>query len=280
MEAVKLKSTTITLAVLTVFLFQISCEEPFEPASLITKRRFIAIVPDPVEAAPGEKITFTAVVTNEDGSDYDGPIGWAVVGSNSLRLGESFDISQVEDYSVVAALESFVWQVPEKEELESRFGQMQANGMLLTVAASAFGDGNVFQGQVLGGAIPAFKLFVVSERAPEDRMTNPAIESISIFEPSGDEVEVDEDGEYSTDSSKVTMKAKPDQPGNRLSFHWYSIEKDFDPDYEAAQIFDPDSVGLYPVYCVIRRAYYFDHDDGSRTMISGINWEKINIRFK
>jgi len=267
-----------TVAALAALLILIACEKPFDPASLIQSRRFLAIVAEPLEVAPGGTVVFRAVVTDANGTLYRGPIGWTVVGGDALRLEGGSDL--LGDVVEQAADEPFIWQVPDREELTKRFGALEENGLLLTVAASAFASGDLFGGDLVGEPIPAFKLFVVSEREPSERWTNPILERVSVTAPSEGNLEPDENGEYRTDADKVILEAVPGEWGDRISFHWFSTESDFDPDDGAVQTFAPGSKKRFRVYCVLRNSYFFQHDDATRTRVTGIDWEAVDLRFE
>ena len=268
---------TITkLAAAMVLLLVLCCEEPFDPASLIQKRRFLAIVADPLEAAPGEAARFRAVVTNAGGTLYEGPILWSVVGGDGLRLQGEIE---AESYVELPASEPFVWTVPSQAEMTQQYGPAQKSGWLLTIGASAFTSGNLFVGQLIGEPIPAFKLFAVSNRDPADRMENPVIEWLEVTGESGTELLPDTDGAFETTESKVIFRAVPDTNSDRFSFHWFATEENFESGGGSRESLRPDGKGFYRIYCVLRKTYFFEHDDDRRTRITGIDWATAEVRF-
>jgi hypothetical protein len=278
MKTTNLLGMLLRIATLAVLAFVIGCEEPFDPASLIQTRRFLAITATPLEAAPGETVTFRAVVTNEDGSLHEGSIAWTIATGDALRLAGNFEAG--DDPVTQSASEPFVWTVPSREELVEQYGIWEERGMLLTVGATAFESADLFGGELVGEPIPAFKLFLVSENDPEDRLVNPVIDKLTVETTSGTQLIPGIDGVYETTSSKVILKAFTDESSDRLSYHWFSTEDDFDPDGKSSQKLDPGNRGAESVYCVMRKTHFFDHDDGTRTRFTGIDWKKADIRFE
>ena len=272
--------TILRVFVVAVVMLLLSCEEPFDPASLIKKRRFLAIVAEPLEAAPGGVVTVTAVVADADGSLYEGPVVWSVVGGDMLRVEGQTEAEAAESFIQQPAGEPFVWAVPDQQELARRYGPGEENGWMLTIGASVFESGNLFGGNLVGEPIPAYKLFVVSNRDVADRMANPQLDPLSVTRASGDQLSPNETGIYETTSSKVILRALPKQSSDRYSFHWFSTYEDFEPDDTAVATLKPAEKGLVRTYCVLRKAYFFEHDDQSRTRITGIDWEKASVRFK
>ena len=103
-------------------------------------------------------------------------------------------------------------------------------------------------------------------------MANPEVKQIYVTDPSCNELDINEDGEFSTSGHKVKINAIPEDYHKELVFSWFSNEKDFAPDFEGNQTLEKSNTGLANVYVVLRKAYFFDHDDNRRTRITGINW--------
>ena len=263
------------IAIALLVVFAAACEEEFDPASRITSQRFLGVVADPLEATFGETITFRALVTESDGSLYDGPIAWAVVGGDELRMEGQGPDDPADLFLEMPSGPPFTWTVPPTEQFQELYGPLGQNGLLLTVGATAFKGGDLNS-----EPIAAFKLFVVSGRSADQRMVNPAIDRMRVIEPTGNEVMPNAKGQYVTDSGRVTLRAIPDQYNDRLTYHWFSSEKDFEPDLEDTQKFSPGSTGSFDVFCVLRKSFFFEHDDGSQTRLTGMDWEHVRLKIQ
>ncbi|MBZ0274163.1 hypothetical protein K8I61_19140 [bacterium] len=266
------------LALLAFFAALPACEEPFDPPSVIQSRRVLAITADPLEAAPGETFAFRAVVANGDGSLYDGPVVWAIAGGDALRL--AGDLAAAEEPVRLAASEPFFWTAPDAGDLAARYGEFESRGLLLTAGATAFESANIFSGQVAGAPIPAFKLLVVSDRAPDERFRNPVLAEIVVRGPGGVPLTPGDDGVYATDARKVILEARAASTTGRLSYHWFATDDGFEPRDKSTHALSPGRTGLVHVWCVIRATHFFDHDDGTRTRVAGIDWKRVAVRFE
>lgn len=265
-----------TAAVLIVILALAGCNLDFDPATLIKEQRFLAIIADPLEAAPGESISFSAVMTNKDGTLYEGPFAWMIISGDNLQEGE-VDESAVnpDDLNFTANDEPFVWEVPAEADLADRFGPAQENGRLLTIAAVGFKNGDTEDKQII-----AYKLFIVSDRPAAERFVNPTIASVTVFGPEGAELTPNENGEYKTTADKLDIKAVPEQDDGDLTYHWFSTSEDWEPtfDDEGSQTFEADGTGWFGIYLVLRHSFYFIGDDGGRTRLTGIDAWQTRIK--
>jgi len=250
------------------------CTEPFTSATQIQSQRFLGIAAEPLETAPGSAVTFKALVTDKDGSLYEGPIAWAIVGGSGEREGGRENVNPEDVYLQMPGDPPFTWQVPGEDEIRQRYGGIEQNGVLLTVTATAFKNGDPTD-----EPITAFKLFVVSLRPEESRMTNVALEEIKVSDPSG-ALAPDADGVYHTTADKVSLHAVAESNDDHLTYHWFSTAKDFAPDLEAVQKLKPKHRGDKSVYCVLRRSYWFVHDDDSKTRVTGLDWQRVEIEFE
>lgn len=244
----------------------------FESAAYLDSQRFLAIQADPLEAAPGEEITFTALAVREDGQAYDGPMAWTIVGGNATQTEDSntFDPATA---AVTSPGQPFVWTVLDRDQLEERFGPFQENGLLLTVVAAIFKNGDMNQ-----EARMAYKMFVVSEREPDRRLVNPVLTEIVVSQ-GGKEISPNTQGEYAVTDGKVELRAFTDQPDDDdLSFYWFSIDKDFEPDYSDSQTLKTNGHELLPLYCVLRQEVFFETDAGGRIRLTGTDWRSMQIR--
>ncbi len=280
MEFMNPRGAARAAAVVAAMVIVTACQSPFTSPSLIQGRRFLAIVADPLESAPGGTVAFQALVVNADGTLFTGPIGWTVVGGDNLRLATGTNPLTSGAVVETPASEPYNWPVPATADLTSRYGAMEKNGLLLTVGALAFEPGNLFQGEPVGASIPAFGLFVVSNGGSSEPMSNPALERIAVLNAAGNELTPDAQGEVQTTDRKAFLHAITDDAGGDLSFAWFSTDSQFAPAEGAFQSFRPAGKGLYRVYCVLRRTYDFVHDDHTSTMITGIDWQTVAIRFE
>jgi len=255
-------------------LICVGCGEPFDPPAVIKTFRFLGIKADPLESAPGEEITFSALVVNSDGSIYEGPVAWAVVGSDALRLEGEVTFNPEDAFLQPDPETPFVWTVPTEDAEGFRLGELDENGILLTIGAAAFPDGNMEKEPII-----AYKTFVVSHRAVENRRINPELENFSV-RTGGSALRPGDDGVYRTTANKVNIKAHTDPLPNDLTFHWFAGEDEFEPDFGAKQDFEPDGEGAYEVYCVIRKKHYFQQTNNSQTLFSGIDWRSVKITFE
>ncbi len=246
------------------------CTEPFPSASYLDQQRFLAVITDPLEAAPGEEVSFSAVIANEDGSLYDGPIAWAVV-SMAMMSGQDIDPNDV--YLQQPGEAAFVWSVPEAEDLPAKFGPPERDGYLVTVTATAFKNGDP-QGEQLS----ATKLFIISNRPAGERRINPAIASLEV-QAGGEALTPDDEGRYETSRSSVTLVAEPETDLGDLTYHWFATDEDFAPQLEHKQKFDPNGRGEYAVYLVLRQSYYFEHDNATSTRVTGADWRRVVVAF-
>lgn len=269
----KYKSKRIwILPMVVIFAFiLLSCDPEFDPPNLINTQRFLGIKAEPFEVAPGGTITFSALVVNEDGTPYDGAVAFFVTDGSDLRDSGEGDVNPADALVQLPDQAPPVWTVPSKEEIVSQYGGMQKNGIVLAVAAAA--------GDLENDPLIAFKMFVISERAEKDRFENPVIEKIEVTEPGGNELAPGEDEKFTTDESKLHLNAVPDEDGD-LTYHWFSEDKDFEPDFGPDQTFNPGNTGEYNVYLVMRERFYFIHDDDSRTMITGLDWQELPLVFE
>lgn len=243
------------------------CNMPeFESAAYIDSQRFLGVRIEPLEAAPGEQVTITALVTRKDGLPYDGPMAWMVTGGNAAKA-ESDGAFDPALSAVTSPGQPFVWTVPEREELEENFGPFGENGLLLTVIAAAFKNGDMADEARL-----AYKMFVVSEREPETRLTNPALTELVVRQ-AGKEIAPNELGQYPVADGKIEVQAFTDQANNDdLSFHWFSLDKDLQPEFSDTQTLKTNGHELLPVYCVLRQELFFEGDDGGRILLTGADW--------
>ncbi len=252
------------------------CNLDFDPASLIEEQRFLAIIADPLESAPGETVSFSAVMTNKDGTLYEGPFAWLIVEGDGLQEGET-DESDVnpDDLSFTENDEPFLWEVPAEADLAARFGPAQKNGRLLTVAAIGFKNGDVEDKTIL-----AYKLFIVSDRPAAARFANPTIAAVSVFTPGGVELEPNQEGEYETTSAKLDLKAEPEKDDGDLTYHWFSTSEDWEPDFddEGSQTFKAEGKGAFGIYLVLRHSFYFTGDNGGRSRLTGIDTWHTRIK--
>lgn len=272
------KKPVVLVFILAGLFAASACEEPFEPASLIDSRRFLAITVDPLEAAPGDTVAFRAVVADSDGSLYEGPIVWAIATGEAVRT--VGDFQAIDEPLRLPAAKPFTWVVPSREELAERFGRWEAGGMLVTVGATAFDSADVFSGELYGEPIPAFKLVVVSERNPRDRWTNPNLEDLSVETADGSSLVPQPDGTYQTTSPSLILRAIPEEDAMRQSFHWFATSDEFDPDNGRVQGLKLAAAASTSVFCVLREMHYFHHDDGTRTRVAGIDWTRVEIQSK
>ncbi|HPQ68611.1 MAG TPA: hypothetical protein PKW95_05750 [bacterium] len=262
---------TILLALLLTVALP-ACDIEFDPPAVIKTQRFLGIRVEPLEAAPGDEVTFTALVVNKDGSLYEGPVAWAVVAGNQMREeGET-------DAGVVAYLQSgpddpFVWTVPAWEELTAQFGPLERDGSLLTVAAAAFKGGDP-QGEPL----TAFKLFVLADRE-QKRYVNPKIEKMLVLDDRGVIMTPDEDGQYNLRGDEATVWIEPDLELDDLTYHWFAADEEFDPDFERHQKIERGDKRTLDVYCVMRRVYRFRHGANAFTYLTGMDWQSARLRF-
>ncbi len=275
MKRIKVRMITTLISVAISIVILGSCGDEFEDASLIKTSRFLAIISDPLESAPGETINFYAVATNKDGALYKGPVAWSVIGGDDLRLGGETDVESEYTGFAPSSDAPFAFKIPDKEKLIRDFGGWEKNGLLLTVSAAIFLNGPTSPPTEI-----AFKLFVVSERDAALRMKNPRIEKLEIIEPSGNIIQENQNHVYVTDGNRLTLRAVPIESSDRFSFHWFSTDDDFTPDLESSQLFKPNAVGKYSLYCVLRKTYFFEHDSNANTRITGIDWKRAELRFK
>ncbi|MDP8222595.1 MAG: hypothetical protein P9L99_04490 [Candidatus Lernaella stagnicola] len=263
------------LVLLAVALAAPGCDLEFDPASEIKTQRFLGIIADPIEAAPGEPITFRAIVANGDGSLYEGPIAWAIIGGDAARLTGDTENVDINDFYLQPSPDlPFEWMVPEIDEFETAFGPLQSNGQILTVGATAFKNGDLESEPVF-----AYKLFIVSERAEDDRLRNPELLDVEV-KAAGNVLSPNEEGRFVTGAKEVKLTAQVDQKDADQTFHWFATTDKFEPDLEDEQTFDPDGTGRFSVYCVVRESFFFVHDDGRRTRVTGQDFWRGDIRFQ
>lgn len=250
-----------------------ACDIEFDPPAVIKTQRFLGIRVDPLEAGPGDEVTFTALVVNKNGTRYIGPIAWAITGGDQVREeGESADA--VAGYLQTGPDDPFIWTAPSWDDLQAQFGPLDRAGSLLTVAAVAFKGGDVEQEPLV-----AFKLFVVSDRE-QKRYVNPNIEEMVVLDDNGEMLEPDESGEYGVGGRKATLRIEPDLEVEDLAYHWFSADKDFDPDFERRQKIERGDGELLDVYCVMRRIYRFTHGNNAYTYLTGMDWQTVRLRFE
>jgi len=250
------------------------CDVEFDPPSEIQSLRFLGMIAEPLEGTPGGTITFSAVVAEADGNVYDGPVAWAIVGGEQLRAtGETGD-SPTAIYLQPSPDEPFVWAIPSAGELAAAFGAPEENGWLLTVAASVFENGDP-----TAEAKAAYKLFVVSDREPEQRLRNPVLVDVQVAA-GGNRLQPDADGQFLTRRSRVDLRAIVAEPNGDQTFHWFATSDTFEPDFAARQSFNPESPGSYRVFCVVRESFFFEHDDNSSTRVTGQDAWNATIRFE
>ncbi len=252
-----------------------ACDIEFDPASKIDSLRFLGIVADPIEAAPGEQITFRAIVTNKNGTQYTGPVAWAILSGDQARLTGDVDDIDIGDFYLQPSPDApFVWTVPAVRDLQTEFGPLQSRGLLLTIGATVFEDGDLD-----GEPRAAFKLFVVSERDPADRIQNPVLENVNVTA-GGQVLNAGDQGEFVTSASKVKLTAQVDEKDRDQTFHWFATTDDFEPNFQNEQTLDPDKKGRYGVYCIVRESFYFAHDNNSRTRVTGQDYWQGFVRFE
>lgn len=249
-----------------------ACDIEFDPPAVIKTQRFLGIRIEPLEAAPGDEVTFTALVVDKDGSLYEGPVAWAVVAGNQMREEGEADAGVVA-YLQTGPEDPFVWTVPAWDELTAQFGPLERDGSLLTVAAAAFKGGDP-QGEPL----TAFKLFVLADRERK-RYVNPRIEKMTVLDDRGVIVASDEDGRYNLRGDEATLWIEPDLDLKELTYHWFAAEQDFDPDFEKHQKIERGDKRTIDVYCVMRRVYRFRHGENMFTYLTGMDWQSARLRF-
>jgi hypothetical protein len=264
-----------------------ACETPFEPSTTIQKQRFLAVIAEPLEAAPGELITFSAVMTNGDGSLYTGPFVWAVLDAAAFQTGGDSldpdgellgftDIDPEDYYFQDEGGADFAWLVPDKDTLESDFGPPGENGLLLAVYVSGY-----LGGDPDAAARTAYKLFVVSERAPEDRLTNPVLDRINVNDTDGHAIEPNDAGVYVTGENEMRLRAASGTESGDLTYHWFATTTEFHPeDLSAKQTFAPGGNGNYAVYCIQRQSFFYYQAAGLKTRIMGTDWARLDTRFE
>jgi len=244
------------------------CGEDFPDAAYIESFRILGVRSEPLEAAPGEQITFDALVVNSDATPYDGPLAWAIAYGTQSQLTDSAQFDPSSAYLQTSPDEPFVWTVPARAELEKQFGPLGKNGILLAVVVGAFPGGDLDKEPRL-----AYKMFAVSDRA--ERMTNPAITGVKVMQ-GGDEIAPDSDGEFSVDNGKVDVRIETDQPDeDYLTFHWFTVYEDFEHKFRHQETIDTDDRDLTPVYCVLRKEWFFEQDDGGVTRLIGMDWREV-----
>jgi hypothetical protein len=245
------------------------CDDPdFDSPSVIQSQRFLGIKADPLEAAPGENVTFSALVVDSDGSTHEGPIMWMIGADNDSSEEGAQDVVFYE----TEESGPFVWTVPEKNTLEEAFGPMGENGILMTVFVGSFPAGDPSR-----DPITTYKMFVVSERSEAERMANPVIDEVKVTT-WGDTLSMNEDGEYLSDDDTVKIRIVPESGESDLTFHWFSVDKDFESEMESVQEVKTDGRSLTQVYCVVRKEYYFIHDEVEQTRMTGMDWVSVPIR--
>jgi hypothetical protein len=266
--------TAIALVILAILLA--GCGEEFDPRAQINAQRFLAITVDPIEASPGETVTFGAAVTESDGSQYEGSIAWTILTSDAVREGENTEIDATTSFLQMPGGPAFTWVVPEEKVLTEMFGEKQESGRLLTVAAVSFKGG-----ELSGDPVTAFKLMIVSDRGPDERFDNPSIVDFYATNSSGERLDADEDGVLVTSRSRVIFTAVPDEFSTQLDYSWFSDSNDFEPeDLTDTQGFKPGKNGTFSVYCIQRKSHFFVSDDNARTRVAGIDWAMADIRFE
>lgn len=253
----------VAVMLLVLAAVGLGCNIDFDPPSEIQSLRFLGVIADPIEAAPNETTTFTAIVTNANGTVYEGPVAWLIVGGDQLRETGEGDFSVDDLFLQLSPETPFAWAVPSRDEMTARFGPPQENGWLLTVAASAFKNGDIEDEPKT-----AFKLFVVSERDVDQRFENPVLQEVRV-KAGGDPLPPDAEGQYVTQRNRVNLRAIVDQTSGDQTFHWYATTNDFEPDLDAEQTLDPGSNGTYRLFCVVRESFFFVHDDNSLTRVTG-----------
>jgi hypothetical protein len=271
-----MRTRILLLAILVTSLTLAACDLEFDPASDIQTQRFLGISVDPIEAAPGDQVTFTALVTNADGTLYEGPMAWALLGGDTGRQSGEFDEGDINpDYVFFQPTPAipYVWTVPSLEVIERDFGTLQDNGLIVTVGASAFKDGDPTSDTIF-----AYKLFVVSERDEDERFVNPVLETVEVT--AGDQPLPENDyGNLVTGADKIRLEAIVDETDSDQTFHWFATSSKFMPDLDEVQSFEPENNGRYGLYCVVRESFFFIHDEGARTRITAQDWWQRYVIF-
>ena len=272
-----MKKTWITMTILALLAMSLfSCDIEFDPASYIDRTRILGIRVDPIEAAPGEEITFSALVVDKGGDVVDYPVFFSVVGSDLRDADPGNDLPSDMETSFLkpAGTESITWTIPAQDQLESLFGTPQESGYLLTLAVGAFtnAEGN-------GDPLVGFKSFVISERSEEERRQNPVLEEIRVYA-GGQRVNPDGQGMHNVAGTRVTLRAVPQDPEGVVSYHWFATEEEFSANLDDTEVLQAGSKGLYTAVCVMRQSYFFENDYGGRTQIAGMDWKVISIDFQ
>jgi hypothetical protein len=249
------------------------CGKPFTSASFINDQRFLAIIADPLEASPGDPFTFSAVITNKDGSLYAGPVAWAVVTGDTLREQGQANIDPNDEYLQMPGQPGFAWLAPAAADLPAKFGSPEKNGYLVTVAAMAFENGDLN-----GASFAAFKLFIISDKPAAERDINPTIKYVDVFA-NGKQITPGTKGSYFAPRGTAVLEAQPEQNLGALTYHWFATYEDFAPSLGATQKLAPDADGGYAVYLVLRQSYFFEHDDSTKTRITGEDWRRTEVVF-
>jgi hypothetical protein len=166
-----------------------------------------------------------------------------------------------------------VWTVPSATDLRAKFGPPEKNGYLVTIAATAFANGDPN-----GAQISAFKLFVISDKPAAQRAINPTIQSLDVLS-GGRSLAPDADDRYEAPGDSVTLEARPERDLGALTYHWFATDEDFSPDLDAKQKFAPGDHGAYSIYLVLRQSYFFRHDDSTSTRVAGEDWRRIEVVF-
>jgi hypothetical protein len=263
----------LAAALLLAASLALGCEEDFQPASVIDTERFLAVVADPLEIGPGETITFSSLITEEDGSLYNGPVAWAILTNDMLRESSQANIDPDDAYLQMPGQPSFSWTAPDLDELTRKFGAAERDGFLATVVATGFRDGDPN-----GQSFSAFKLFVISTKPPAQRIANPTLTALNVIA-GGGPLTPDAEGRYEVPGRKATLAATPGEGEQSLTYHWFATLKDFEPDLGARQDFKPEKRGTFTVFCVLRESYYFYHDAHSKTRVTGEDWGRAVLVF-
>jgi hypothetical protein len=249
------------------------CGKPFPSASYLDKQRFLAVIAEPLEAAPGEQITFTAVVANKDGTLYAGPVAWAVVTGASLREGGQAQLDPHDEYLQAPGQPPFAWTVPAWDDLPAKFGSPEKNGYLETIGAVAFENGDPN-----GKQLTAFKLFIISNRPAAERDINPTIASLDVYS-NGALIAPAADGDYNVALGTAVLDAHPARDLGALTYEWFSNDKSFAPNFGATQKLVSPVTSELTVFLVIRQSYFFYHDDSTKTRLTGEDWRRVEVQF-
>jgi hypothetical protein len=286
----------LLVAVAALCVLVSACFPEFDPVTQIQRQRILGIKAEPPEAAPGESVTLTALVANEDGTPYQGVYLWGVLGVAGTDFAEmdpeNFDPADLPGGFGIQAPgdEPYAYPIPEPDDRGEVLGiPYRPDGILLT-AILVVVEGSTDEAEILADLLAggkeftyrfAYKTLIVSDRPEGERNENPANGRIDVLR-FGQVPEQDADGNYllgrGGDANLTAVFDGAD--GSRVTFAWFNSTKEgFDGQGGRGKVWSlPDDDGVYYLYVVCRNNYLFESDQGYSARSSGMDWATVSVR--